>query len=544
MPTLSTAQCQQFNDFMGRRPYPWDKKIAKDRKPRNYIYLGMYKSAAWQRGTETVHLHEKVYVARPNDPGMWNQFFTDPCLGQPCDSPTRYIGHGVDQLSYGRYRQDYQSAVFCLDQLNSIEEAVGKLDAIVEGYKDIPEDICGSFLRQLAFRTAGTAAQGGGLFLAGVQDAYGNPSAIDVSDNMFAISNGGAAGTQNNLLINLNANGQLTTLANAGKISAATTAGLVPYLSQLTMEYLANHQEDLAAQGYHDRDWAVAGKFTVTMDDTTGRRLLVANPELKGLYKASDFEKGGAFYSLGANAGCGDWLFKRDPQQWRFNFRADLDGKDLNGNALSGAVWIEQVWPYENVAATFGIKPQYSAKWKAAPIRIYHAYHRDARELFVGDIASVNSEMKFGLARSFMGKWTWHSPEFFQAYDPNTGTVCNFNNPKRNKGYFLGEYDFGFKTVYPEIERWILALGEAVPYTRRPNTITPATAPTSNTDYQALLAYNAHCADGGAEPGGSGNGILWGQTPFGVAANGEYVPSNQNGGSNFTYNPAVGIVPV
>jgi hypothetical protein len=544
MPTLSTAQCQQFNDFMGRRPYPWDKKIAKDRKPRNYIYLGMYKSSAWPKGTETVHLHEKVYVARPNDPGMWAQFFTDPCLGTPCDNPTRYIGHGVDQLSYGRYRQDYQTAVFCLDQLNSIEEAVAKLDAIVDGYKDIPEDICGSFLRQLAFRTAGNAAQGGGLWLCGVQDQYGNPTSIDVTDNMFAISNGGAAGTQNNLLINLNANGALTTLASAGKISAATTAGLVPYLSQLTMEYLANHQEDLAAQGYHDRDWAVSGKFTITMDDTTGRRLLVANPELKGLYKASDFEKGGAFYSLGANSGCGDWLFKRDPQQWRFNFRADLDGKDLNGNALAGAVWIEQVWPFENVAATFGIKPQYSAKWKAAPIRIYHAYHRDCRELFVGDISSVNSEMKFGLARSFMGKWTWHSPEFFKALDPNTGTLCEFNNPKRNKGYFLGEYDFGFKTVYPEIERWILALGEATPYVVRPNTVTPATKPASSTDYQSLLAYNAHCADGGTEPGGNGNGVLWGQTPFGVAANGEYVASNQNGGSNWTYNPAAGIVPV
>ncbi len=529
---------------MGRRPYPWDKKISKDRKPRNYVYLGMYKSSPWPKNTETTHLHEKVYVARPNDPGMWAQFFTDPCLGTPCDSPIRYIGHGVDQLSYGRHRQDYQTAVFCLDQLNSIEAAVEKLDAIVEGYKDIPEDICGSFLRQLSFRTAGTAAQGGGLFLAGVQDTYGNPSAIDVSDNMFAVSTGGAAGTQNNLFINLNANNALTVLAGAGKIDAATTAGLVPYLSQLTMEYLANHQEDLAAQGYHDRDWAVAGKFTITMDDTTGRRLLVANPELKGLYKAADFEKGGAFYSLGMNAGCGDWLFKRDPQQWRFNFRADLDGKSLTGGALSGAVWLEQVHPYENVAATFGVKPQYSAKWKAAPVRIYHAFHRDCRELFVGDVSSVNSEMKFGLSRSFMGKWTWHSPEFFKAYDPATGTTCEFNNPKRNKGYFLGEYDFGFKTVYPEIERWILALGEAVPYTRRPNTVTPVTKPTSSTDYQALLAYNGHCADGTAGSAGAGEGALWGQTPFGIAASGEYVSSSQNGGGNWTYNPAAGIVPV
>jgi hypothetical protein len=532
---LTGTQCSQFHDYMGRRPYPWDKKIAKDRKPRNFIYTGMYKTSKWTPFTETVHLHEKVYVGRANDPGMWPQFFADPCLGTPCDTPARYIGHGVDQLAFGRFRMDYRTAVFCLDQLNTIEEAPAKLDAIVEGYKNVPEDVAGGFLRQLALRNAGTASQGAGLFLVGVQDAYGNPSAIDVSDNMFSISTGGAtgahtAGSQNELFINLNANGQLTTLANAGKISAATTAGLVASMSQLTMEYLANHQEDLAGQGYHEGDWAVSGKFNITMDDTTARRLLVANPELKGLYKAADFEKGGAFYSLGMNAGCGDWLFKRDPQQWRFNFRSDLDGYDLNGNVLSGAVWLEQIQPFENVAATFGIKPQYSARWKAAPVRIYHCYNREAREVFVGDTTSVNSDMKFGVARSFMGKWTWKHPAYFNAFDPSTGTTCAIDNIKDNKGFFLGEYDLGVKTIYPEIERWFLALGEATPYTRRPNTVTPVTTPASNTDYQALIAYNSHCQSSNMV---NDTEYVWGLTPFAIAVADETATTAQEGGGNF-----------
>ena len=483
--------------------------------------------------TETVRLHEKVYVARANDPGMWPQFFADPCLGTPCDNQTSYISHGVDQLAYGRYRKDYQSAVFCLDQLNTIEEAIAKLDAVVEGYKDVPEEVCGGFLRQLAMRSGGLASQGAGLFLCGVQDGYGNPASIDITDSMFAVStNTTVAGVANCLFINLNANGQLTTLAAAGAITAATTAGLVPFLSQLTMEYLGNHQEDLAAQGYHDREWMVSGKFSITMDDTTSRRLLVANPELKGLYKAADFAKGGAFYSYGMNAGCGDWLFKRDPEQWRFAFRGDLDGKDLNGNSLSGAVWIQQIQPFVNVAATFGIKPQYSPQWKAAPIRVYHAYNRDAREVYVGDIESVNSDMKFGLARSFMGKWTWKNDAYFTAFDPSSGTVCSFNNPKRNKGYFLGEYDFGVKTVYPEIERWILALGEATPYTRRPNTVTPPQVPQSTAyqwgGYQSLIAYQQSC-------GASGNtGSTWGDTPFALAVADEPgIGLNYQGAGNF-----------
>lgn len=530
---LTQSQCSAFNDFLGRRPYNWDKKIATDRKPHEFIYVGMYKTSKWPSFTGTNHLHEKVYVGRINDPGLWPQYFADPCLGTPCDMSTAYIGHGVDQLSFGRFRKEVRSAVFCLDQLNTIEEAPAKLDAIVSGYKMVPEDMLGQFTRQLAMREAGTASQGAGLWLCGVQDAYGNPSNIDVADNMFAISNGGFAGTVNGLFINLNANGQLTSLAANGKITSATTAGLVPFMSQLTMEWLANQQEDLAAQGYHDGEWDVAGKFSITMDDTTSRNLLQANPELRSFYKASDFMKGGAYYSFGMNTGCGDWLFKRDPQQWRFDFRADLDGKDLNGNTLAGAVWIEQIQAFENVAATFGIKPQYSARWKAAPLRMYHAYNRDAREMFMGDITSVNSEMKFGLARSFGGNMKWYHPPFFNAYDPSTGTVCQIDNVKDNKGFFLGEYDVGLKTIYPEIERWILALGEATPYTRRPNTVTPPTAPLTNQDYQSLVAYNGHCGDALNQ-----SPTIWGETPFARAVESDGDPLTgptlaQQGGANF-----------
>lgn len=535
---LTTTQCNQFHDYMGRRPYPWDKKIAKDRKPRNFIYVGMYKTSKWTPFTETVHLFEKVYVGRPNDAGMWPQFYADPCLGTPCDNQTRYIGHGVDQLAFGRFRMDYRSAVFCLDQLNTIEEAPVKLDAIVEGYKQVPEDVAGGFIRQLALRQAGTAAQGCGLFLCGVQDASGNPLSIDITDNMFEVSNsagtGGKAqpGTQNSLFVNLNANGQLTSLGTTLGITLNTTAGLVPYLSQLTMEYLGNHQTDLAGQGYHEGDWAVAGKFNITMDPTTSRRLTAANPALTSLYKAADFEKAGVYYSLGMSAGCGDWLFKSDPQQWRFRFRADLDGVDaVTGSALTNAVWIEQIQPFENVAATFGIKPQYSAAWKAAPIAIYHCYNREAREVFVGDITSVNSDMKFGVARSFMGKWSWKHPAFFNAFDPSTGNICQIDNVKDNKGFFLGEYDFGIKTTYPEIERWILALNEPTPYTRRPNTVAPVQAPATNTSYQSLLAYNLSCADLGVSS--TSTAYVWGLTPFAVAVEDESATTAQEGGGEF-----------
>ncbi len=143
------------------------------------------------------------------------------------------------------------------------------------------------FLRRLTLSKAGTVATQSGLFLAGVQDTSGNPVAIDVTDNMFAVSQGQTlVVTKNSLLINLNANGGLTALGyqNTTLLQAA--------MGQLTMEYLQNCQEDLAANGYHDMDWLMGGKFSITMDRITGSRLMRANPALTQMYNAADFAKG------------------------------------------------------------------------------------------------------------------------------------------------------------------------------------------------------------------------------------------------------------
>lgn len=435
----------------------------------------------------------RTYVTRANDPGLWNEFTADPCLGSPCSTPAATIGWGVDQLSFGHYRKDIQTQVLCLDQLNTVEEAPTKLMNIMKELRKTPDDVYSTFVRALTLQKAGLVAQGGGLWLSGLKDSTGNPVAIDVTANMFAISQGQSlVHSTNSLLINLNANGALTDL------SITTTTALLAAMGQLTMEQLGAHQEPLAADGYHDRDWLIDGKFSITMDGVTARRLLNANPSLTGLYKSSDFAKNGAFYSYGVSSGCGDWLFKRDNQQMRFRFRADLDGKDFAGGSVSNAIWIEEVKPYSNVAATYGLKPQLSYDWINAPIRMHHVYHREARNVYVPDITPVNPDMKFGMARSFDGRWKWYSPDVIVWTDPNTGSQCSIPNAKHNQGYFLGEFDLGIQSVYPEIERVIFALGENTQYVRTPNTVTPPTAPTVS-DYQSLISYNSNCS---SVPGG------------------------------------------
>ena len=143
---LTTGQCAAFNDLLGRRPYNWEKKIARDRKPTDYIYTGMYAQKPWPPFTGTTHMHERVYVARPNDPNLWDQFQADACVGTPCDITRNYLAHGVDQLRFDEYGRDYQTPVFCLDQLNTIEEGINKIAAIAEGYQELPEMISSNFL--------------------------------------------------------------------------------------------------------------------------------------------------------------------------------------------------------------------------------------------------------------------------------------------------------------------------------------------------------------------------------------------------------------
>ncbi len=487
---LPLSTCQNFVNYLGRRPYNWDRRISKDRKPFQFLYATMYKTSKWPNFTGTTHLWQKVHVARPNDTGLWDQFSTEtPCVGAPCDQTRLGIGYGVTDYRYEKYRRSYMTEPFCLDQLDTVEMAVEKLAAIAKGLKKVPEDIISSFLRTYVLRRAGSPATGAGLFLAGAKNTAGNPLAIAMDDSMFAVSEGQSlVYSTNTLLINLNKNGDLTAQ------SITTTAGLKAAMGKLTMEYLRNAQIPLASNGYNDSDWMPAGKFTITVDPETKADLSNANPALTDMYKSADFQKGGAFYSLGATSGAGDWLFKDDNSQMRFRFRSDLDGKDFSGGSVSGAIWIEQVQQFENVATTYGLMPQLSNEWLVAPIRMYHAHNREAREVFVGDITSVNDEMKFGLSRSLMGDWKWYSPDYFKWTNPCTGQVCEFNNDTKSKGYWLAEFEYGMKSEYPEIERVILGLGEQTPFLRVPTTVTPASAPIA-ASYQDVLAYNCACPE-------------------------------------------------
>lgn len=433
---FNEAQCNAFASFLFRRTPDWDQRLAEDRQPWSYLYSSMYNQVQWTPQTGTTHTWDKVHVTRPNDTGCWDAVNIDACATNVCDPPRIYTGWGSTRATYTKFHQDYQTPVFCFDQLRDTEDATRQLDIIIKGHKKMPDSIISDFLRLLSLRQADK------VYIAGSDNLT-----VDVTDGMFQ-----------NQCKNIDLGG----------------TGFLP-TSKLTMNYLNNHVEDLQYNGYFDSEFMPQGKFLVTSDIQTLQDLGNANPALTQMYNAADFVKGGKFYAYGVMSGVGNWMFKVDPEPMRF--------QHIGGGVL------QRIWPYQNVATTVGKKPEFDVAYKNAPYQLFHVYNRAARDIYVGDTAPVNPQMPF-LTRNMLGKWSWKMPDYFKAVDPNTGGVCEFNNDKKNKGYFLGEFELGAKTVYPEIEMMIIALREPACLVNVPRcAANPAMV------YQSLLPYNQACTD-------------------------------------------------
>lgn len=456
---MSALDATKFNNFLFRRVPDWDAVLAQDRFPKDYSYQGLYPTKPWPSFTGTVHTWDRVHVTVPNDDADWEAYTVEddsnsgvtngPCaatVNAYCDPARKFTGWGSTRSTYYTYHQDYMSPVFCFDQLRHVEEAIQQLDVIVAGHKKLPNEIISTFLRK---------------------------QSLWKSDTVYICGSG-----LKWLSGNTGATAAFPTFPTTRRI-ALGSANYLP-TSKLTMQYLNHYFPALMYKGYHDQQFIPEAKFEVMTDIQAAQELCNANPALAGMYNSADFTKGGKFYQFGAMMGCGNALFHVDTTPLRFYH-------------IGGGI-LQEVVPFQNVAATTGKKPQFDPYYEAAPYQIYHVYSRACREIHVGDITSVNGEMKFGLARSLNGKWSWKSPDYFKALDPLSGEVKEYNNDKHNKGYFLGEFEMGIKTIYPEIEMMILALREpqaVADVPRAADVVWPdaQTASTAGTIYQQTLPY-------------------------------------------------------
>lgn len=427
-----------MSEFLFRRLPDWDLELARDRYPFSYTYNGLYQTGTWPDQTGVTHTWDRVHVTRADDDGCWESlasFDTDPCAPL-CDPQRVTMGWGSTRNTYSRFHRDYVTPVFCYDQLRNIEMATQQLAAIVTGLKEQPDAIVSDFLRLYSLRSANV-----------IYICDDNFNTVTVSDSIFT--------------------------NQCSRVNLGSTSNLPG--SKLTMQYLNHYLPQLFYNGYFDKQFIPDGKLTMFTDISTMLELCNANPALTQMYNAADFTKGGKYFQFGAMMGCGSHLFKVDPTPLRF--------QHIGGGVL------QRIYPYQNTAATVGKKPVFDPNYELAEYQMYHVYNKATRQVFVGDTSPVSPDMPF-LARNLMGKWTWKMPDYFKAIDPNTGSLCEFDNVKKNKGFFLGEFELGVKTIYPEIEMNIIAKRESTPVAN-----VPRVSAANSMIYQTLTPYNSFCEE-------------------------------------------------
>jgi len=426
--------CTKFSSFLFRRTPNFIRDLVEDMHPREVIWTSLYQNKTWESFTGTQHTWDRVHVAMPNDAGDWEQIDAGACAMNICDPSSRQIDWGSTRASLNKFRRRWKTRILCLDQLRNVEEAQAQLEAIWKGLTMVPEFVNANWIKYQQALGANL------LYICGSAGLTVTPTASTFG-------------------------GGLTT------INLGSTANLPT--SKLQVPYLMTRIPQLQYDGYFDGEFTPTGKFQLITDIQSAFELANGNPALAQMYDAADFEKGGKFYQYGAMMGVGNFLIKIDPYPARF--------QHIGNGVLS------RIWPFQNIPATVGLKPAFDPNYELAQYQISSIPHRLAREVYVGEIPSIHPQMKFG-SRDLYGKWNWINDAFLQAFDPNTGAACSMENPVRNKGYFLADFEAGMRNVRPELEAVILHL-------REPQGVAdlPRAAAANSVIYQSLLPYNSFC---------------------------------------------------
>lgn len=397
---MATWNCQSYYDFLFDQSPHFDKDILKDWFPTDDAWIGHVATIPWDSFTGTTHVYDHVHVGAPDLSQAWDTFDTQStnCVANACTPAAISVGWGSTRKTYSRERKRYQTNVLCFDQINTRAKAKQQLSEIIKGIKDLTSMIWSDYIRRNSIMQSPT------LYIAG-----SGMNSIPLDPSAFT--------------------GGMATL-NLGSAANLPT-------SNLTIQYLQRFYEPLQGNGYFKSKYVPNGIFKLITDPITSQQLVQLNPALVSNYKFTDFQKGGELFKYGMSAGIGNFGIAWDKFPARFYHQ---------GNGV-----LRRVWPYTNVAATIGIKPQLDPAWVNAPYQYSAIWHPEAMKRAVPELTSVHPEMPF-MTRDLGGKWNFSGPgsDTIVVTDPTTGTTCVIDNKARNQGLWWSDFEAGFKFEYPE----------------------------------------------------------------------------------------------
>jgi hypothetical protein len=400
--------CSAFYDYLFDRTPHFDEDILSDWFPTDDAWIGHVMTGDWKAFTGTQHVYDRIHVGAPDLSQEWDVFDVqnETCVSGACAPNEIPVAWGSTRKTYNRERKSYTTNVLCFDQIDSRAKAKEQMAQIIRGIKEITKMVQSDYLRRQSLQRADK------IYIAG-----SDMNEVTITDSTFS----GAATT-----IDLGSAANLPT-------------------SQLTIQYLQRFYEPLQFEGYFKSKMVPNGMFKLITDPITSQQLVQANPELRAGFKFTDFQKGGELFKYGMSSAIG-------------NFGISFDGFPMRFYHIGNGV-LRRVFPYTNVAATIGIKPQVAQEYINAPIQYSPIWHPEAMRRLVPKLESVHPEMPF-LTRDLAGKWNFSMDPVLVVKNPVTGEVCTIDNKRKNQGLWYADFENAIKFERPELVRGILHLRE------------------------------------------------------------------------------------
>ena len=393
--------CEAFNDYLLDQSPHFDEEITKDWFPTDDAWVGQVATMAWEAFRGTTMVYDHVHIGAPDLSQSWDtvDLQDSGCVTNACTSTAVTVGWGETRKTYSQTKKRYQTNVLCYDQIDAKAKARELMGEIIRGIKLITKMVWSDYIRANSLMLNET------IHICG--------SAM----NYFPITAGMFQG-------------------NLAEISLGSAANLPT--SNLTIQYLQRFYPLLQLQGYFKSKYTHKGMFKLVTDVLTSQQLIEGNPTLQSMFKFTDFMEGGQLFKYGMSSAIGNFGISWDDFPARFYHI---------GNGV-----LQRVWPYTNVAATIGIKPQLNKQYVDAPYQYSCIWHPEAMKRATIDLKPVHPEMPF-FTRDLAGSWNFtggNKDRAFVVEDPVTGDTCVVDNKAGNKGMWWADFRTGFKMEYPQ----------------------------------------------------------------------------------------------
>jgi hypothetical protein len=203
-----------------------------------------------------------------------------------------------------------------------------------------------------------------------------------------------------------------------------------------------------------------APKLELVTGMDTVWKLVEGDPTLTDHWRFNSFEDASKYYRYGWTGSVGNFGLRSDAYSLRFN--------QESYNAVTGVLVLRVVFPYNNIAATEGIKEDVNADYDNTCYQLDFIHHRQAMTSLVRDAKAINPEMPFA-ARDFAGRWQFVMDnltcgfatvsDITNPFNPVTRQIpIAVNNELRNKGKFVTSFGGAIRADYPELEEGFISL--------------------------------------------------------------------------------------